>query len=64
MKAYNVLKVCFICGYANNVEVHHKKSINSFPLDTFIYIVNDLSNLVYLCPNHHYEADKDILILE
>jgi predicted restriction endonuclease len=25
--------------------------------------VNDLSNLVYLCPNHHWELDNGIIKL-
>lgn len=56
-------KKCIICGYSVHVEVHHKKPCSEFSDDTLVSIVNDFSNLVYLCPNHHYEADKGLLKL-
>lgn len=61
MNFYQVKRECFVCGYTNYVEVHHKKSCNSFSDNSLLSEVNDLNNLVYLCPNHHFEADKGIL---
>jgi len=35
------------------LEVHHIKQITDFSPETLISEVNDLSNLMWLCPNHH-----------
>src|SRR5262249_5157884 len=48
---------CSRCGYDKHVEVCHKRSLTSFPLDTPIADVNSLDNLVGLCPNCHWEFD-------
>ena len=58
-----IMKCCKNCGYDKHVEVCHIKSISSFELSTTIKEINDLSNLVYLCPNCHWELDKGILKL-
>jgi hypothetical protein len=39
------------------------RSLTSFPLDTPIAVVNDLDNLVGLCPNCHWEFDHGLLQL-
>lgn len=57
MQASTVERVCQACGYKKHVEVCHIKSISSFPLDTLITEINDISNLMYLCPNCHWEFD-------
>lgn len=62
MNFYKIEKKCVVCGYDIHVEAHHKKPCNAYDENTPLYIVNDLDNLVYLCPNHHYEADNNILI--
>ena len=54
---------CSRCGYDKHVEVCHKRSLTSFPLDTPISVVNDLANLVGLCPNCHWEFDHGLLQL-
>lgn len=54
---------CKICGYTNHVEVHHIHSISSFSTDTPIGVVNSKDNLVYLCPNHHWEVEHNIIQL-
>jgi hypothetical protein len=48
---------CQFCGYDKHVEVCHKKSLASFPLDTLVSEVNDPGNLLLLCPNCHWEFD-------
>lgn len=54
---------CKVCGYTFYTEVCHKKSISLF-LDTDkISDVNALSNLVYLCPNHHKEFDRGLIVV-
>jgi hypothetical protein len=46
---------CILCGYTLHTELHHKKPISSFPLDTPLNVVNDTSNIMVLCPNCHWE---------
>jgi hypothetical protein len=55
--------VCKNCGYDRHVEICHIRPINSFPEDTPVAVVNDLSNLVALCPNCHWEFDHGLLVL-
>ena len=59
----NKLESCFICGYKTYVETAHITSIESFPDDTLLTVINDISNLVGLCPNHHWEFDHDLIEL-
>lgn len=51
---------CYNCGYDKHVEIAHKKSISSFSDDTLLSVVNDVSNLIALCPNCHWEFDHKI----
>jgi predicted restriction endonuclease len=55
-------KVCAICGYSNHVELCHIKSIAHFSETAALEEINSLSNLIYLCPNHHWELDNGLLI--
>ncbi len=50
--------LCVICGYENHVEIAHVKSVSQFPDETLISKINECSNLVALCPNHHWEFDN------
>jgi|SRR5438067_407506 len=54
---------CVRCGYDKHIEVCHKRAITSFPSETPIAVVNDLANLVGLCPNCHWEFDHGLLQL-
>jgi len=54
---------CYVCGYKTHVQVSHRKSVSSFPIDTPLSIINHISNLVGLCPNHHWELDNGIISL-
>lgn len=56
-------KQCVVCDYSKHYEVCHIKGINEFPPSTKIATVNDISNLIALCPNHHWELDNDDLVL-
>ena len=49
---------CEICGYTNHVEVAHRKSVASFDDSCTVLEINDVSNLIGLCPNHHWEFDN------
>ncbi len=55
--ARDLERVCANCGYTKHVEVCHIKPISSFSLDTKLSVINDMSNLVLLCPNCHWEFD-------
>lgn len=55
---------CHNCGYSKHVEVCHIKGISTFSTDTKISEINDLKNLVGLCPNCHWEFDQGFLHLE
>lgn len=54
---------CKICGYSKHIEVCHLKPIKEFDEDTPISEVNQLSNLLALCSNHHWELDNNDLIV-
>lgn len=54
---------CVVCGYDKHIEVCHKKPINDFELDTPVSVVNNIKNLIPLCPNHHWEFDNGLLLL-
>lgn len=59
----NPNKICQVCGYSNHVEVCHIKSIQSFTDSAKISEINSPLNLIYLCPNHHWELDNGKLNL-
>lgn len=50
---------CFICWYSHVVHVCHVKSVSDFPPSATLAEINDIGNLVALCPNHHWEFDHN-----
>ena len=54
-------KKCEICGYSNFVDACHIKGLAEFKETALIEEVNALTNLVFLCPNHHKELDNGLL---
>lgn len=52
------IKTCQFCGYDKHIEVCHIKGINEFPDNTTIAEINDLTNMIGLCPNCHWEFDN------
>lgn len=54
---------CANCGYDKHVELAHIKAITSFPKTAKIGDVNDLSNVIQLCRNCHWELDHGLLNL-
>ena len=54
-------KACAVCGYDTHYEVCHSKPISEFGPTDFVAEVNELRNLVALCPNHHWEFDHERL---
>lgn len=57
-------KICYSCGYDKHYQVCHIKAVSEFDEDTLIKEINDLDNLVALCPNCHWELDHGLLKLE
>ena len=55
--------VCFNCSYNRHVEVCHIKPIHSFTDDSKLSEINNETNLVYLCPNCHWEFDNGLLTI-
>lgn len=54
-------KACAVRHYCVHYEVCYIRPINSFLPTDSIGDVNKLSNLVALCPNHHWEFDHGLL---
>lgn len=54
-------KICSICGYEKHIEICHIKDISKFSKDTLVSVVNSIDNLIGLCPNHHWEFDRNLL---
>lgn len=61
-----VEKVCAFCKkheFDEILEVHHIKGILEFDSKTTINEINSISNLIWLCPNHHKMLEKGLIIL-
>ena len=54
---------CLVCGYNKHVEIAHRKAVSDFAADTTIRVINDITNLMALCPNHHWEQEHTDLIV-
>lgn len=48
---------CSVCDYNLHAQLCHRKPIHLFPKNTLLKEVNAPKNLVFLCPNHHWEID-------
>lgn len=57
----NKPKQCANCGYNKHYEVCHIKPIETHSDDTPVSVINDITNLIALCPNCHWEADHGLL---
>lgn len=57
-------KICLICGYSKHADVCHIRAIGSFPGEATCGEINQQSNLVRLCPTHHWEFDHGVLARE
>lgn len=62
-KFYNIKKGCPFCNYKNHVQLCHIKDIRKFDKNTKLNVVNDPKNLIFLCPNHHWDLDHGMLKL-
>ena len=50
---------CCICGYNKHIEVAHIKPVSDFSNDDTVGEINNIGNIVPLCPNHHWEFDNN-----
>lgn len=57
----SIKKECLLCGYNKYIEVAHIKAVSDFDGTATIEEINDIHNLVPLCPNHHWEFDHNCL---
>jgi AraC-like DNA-binding protein len=57
-KRSNKPRECAICGYNKHIEIAHIKGVSEFSDDSLVSEINDINNLVALCPNHHWEFDS------
>ena len=60
-KEHNNEFKCLICGYDKHVEIAHIKPVSEFDDNSIISEINDINNLIALCPNHHWEYDNGFL---
>lgn len=53
--------VCEICGYDKHANVCHIQPWTKFPKTASLGEINNIDNLIALCPNHHWEFDHNLL---
>jgi hypothetical protein len=61
-----VKKRCKFCStdeFIDVLEVAHIKGVREFSEDTKLKEVNNISNLMYVCPSHHRMFDKGLIKL-
>lgn len=56
-----VENICSNCGYDKHVEICHIKAVSEFRDEETMFDINRPENLIYLCPNCHWEFDNKIL---
>ncbi len=57
-------KCCIKCGYDKHYQICHIKAVSDFNDDASIFgEINNIDNLIALCPNHHWEFDNGILLI-
>lgn len=55
---------CQVCGYDKHVELAHLKPVSSFEKTTKLKEINHPDNILVLCPNHHFEFDAYMILIE
>lgn len=60
-KSNGILSRCQVCSYSLFVDCAHKRPVKNFPNDARLSEINNPSNLIGLCPNHHKEYDSGLL---
>lgn len=57
-------KQYIVCGYDKHYEVAHVKTVSDFNDNALIAEIDDINNLIALCPNHHWEYDNNGLNIQ
>lgn len=57
----NKSKQCIVCDYDKHYEVAHIKPVSDFDGNVLVSEINNIDNLIALCPNHHLEYDNGYL---
>lgn len=52
---------CCVCGYNRHIEIAHVKAVSSFSHNALIKEINNIENIIPLCPNHHWEFDNGVM---
>lgn len=52
---------CCVCGYDKHIEIAHVKAVSDFSHNTLVKEINDIENIIPLCPNHHWEFDNGVI---
>ena len=53
-----VMTICEKCGYDKHTELCHRKPIYSFLETSILKEINCRENIIFLCPNCHWELDN------
>lgn len=53
--------VCEKCGYDKHAELCHVKPIADFPDSALVSEINSRENILFLCPNCHWELDNLVI---
>ena len=61
IKESNIQRACRVCNYNKYTEIAHIKAVYLFEESTKISTINDINNIVVLCPTHHKELDRNIM---
>ena len=52
---------CYCCEYTNHADLCHIKDICAFKDNSTLTEINSPDNLVFLCPNHHWDLGHGLL---
>lgn len=61
MNSHNIEYECKHCGYTLHNEICHIHDVSDFDDSATLGEINDINNLIYLCPTHHWEFDNGYL---
>lgn len=52
---------CKVCHYRKHFQVSHVIDVSAFPDSSLMSEINNIDNLIALCPTHHWEFDHNAL---
>ena len=62
-KIFELKTYCHNHEFDDILEVHHLKGILEFDRSATVAEINDINNLVWLCPNHHKMLEMGLITL-